>query len=98
MRTSIKHSTKINGFGIGQNRVVVVRDARGVHAAQHLAMWHASRLWHGLYEALLALKQAVAAAPAMPALCPAPSVGPVPSVGCPRSGDSMRPGSLSGNG
>ena len=93
MRTFINHSTKNNVFGIGQDRVVVtVRDARGVHAAQHLAMWHASRLWHGLYEALMALKQAVTAAPAMPALCP------VPTVGSTRSGESTRLSPLSRNG
>ena len=93
MRTFINRSTKINVFGIGQDRdVVTVRGARGVHAAQHRALWHASRLRQGLYEALLALKQALTAAPAMPALCP------VPVVGSPRSGESMRHLSRSVNG
>jgi hypothetical protein len=98
MRTFINRSTKINVFGIGQDRdVVTVRGARGVHAAQHLAMWHAtqrhaSRLRHGLYEALLALKQSLTAAPAMPALCP------VPAAGTPRSAESMRQSPRSVNG
>ena len=83
MRTYINRNTKINGFGIGQDRVVV-RDARGVHTALHLAMWQASRLWHGLLTALLALRQSVTAAATAPAFCS------VPAVEVLRSGKSMR--------
>ena len=85
MRTTINRNTISNVFGIGQDRdVVTVRGAHGVQAAMHCAMWHASRLRQGLYEALLALKQAWAAAPAKQALCP------VPGSWAPRSGGSTR--------
>jgi hypothetical protein len=94
MRTFINRSTKITGFGIGQDRIVVTeRDVRVGHAARHLATWHASRLWHGLYEALLALKQVASAAPA-PAYSTAPRAVVrdcrVSAVGTLRSGESMR--------
>jgi len=94
MRTFINRSTKITGFGIGQDRVVVTdRDVRVGHAARHLATWHASRLWHGLSEALLALKQALAAAPAPAYSTAQRSIARgcrVSAVGTLRSRESMR--------
>jgi hypothetical protein len=57
MRTFTSIITNRNGFGIGQDRVVVTARREQCAAAQHLSLWHAS---HCAGDYRDALKRAVA--------------------------------------